>query len=1474
MVILLIFTITSTASAGTYTDLYNIINTDTTGTITLNEDYTYTQGVDNNTIYGASQGIKINKTITIEGNNHLISGNNLQRGFWVTENGTLTLKNLLISDCLNTTQSGGAIYSEGTLTMEKVTFAGNTGRSGGAIFNTGPSLTITDSIFRLNSVTGDGNYSLGGAIYNTGTLVIRGSTFEDNAGSGNVYGGAIYQTGGPSTTITNTLFTNNTVNYWGGAIYAASQALSLTNVTFTRNNASYGGAVYTTKRCTTINVVNSNFTENRASGLGGAIYIPSNETNKIIVNNTGFYRNTATLEGGAILLMRGELTVIDSEFIDNQASFNLLGGRVSGGAIFIDKYSSLTINNGTFINNTASNTGAAVSISNDSTGVNIQNSRFEDNSVRQPSPGIDSQGGALYIGMRVVNAQINNTVFTNNQGEYGGAIYIDEDGIASVTNSNISNNQATDGFGGAIFKGDGGSLTINNVAFNNNTAHNGNGGTIATGNDVNLQINGSSFTNTSTDDPAGGALYLGIENGRLTLTNSIFNNTSSSTYGGAIFIGSNAYPTTITNVRFINTQSANGGAIYIDKTSNRATLTNTTFTDSTASAYGGAIYTLAPLTLDVNTADEPFTNIEATLGGGAIYSASKTDLTINSIHDLIFRDYNVENYGGAIFSNANLIFNMGTNKVSFINNTAKYGGALYLDGNEITSSPVTSLSNMVFTDNTATDDGGAIYSLNDIILRLNNIQFTNNKASTGYGGAIYTTNQLTSDNTNYTNNQAGSTGGAIYTKGRLNIDNNIFNDNTATSGGAIYQFEGTSTNIGNSNFTNNKATNTTNGDGGALYLDTLNTGSQVTLTNLNFNANDAGRYGGSIYIEGDDTLTNIEITNSTSGDSGGAIFNNNGNLKIDNLTTTNTKSTKGGVIYSKSHLDIKNSLFTLSLADGTTGTGGVIFLETGEILKVTDTKMYNNTANTIGGAIYTNPNSNVEIIRSEFISNKADTGGAATISEGSSINIVNTLFQLNNALAATENNVGGGALVISGAGTTSISNSRFINNSAVRRAGAMYVGKDNSLTLEDSLFENNTANGQLALNGSAGAIVVENGAYVSIKNTNFNDNSARNKGGAIYINRGASVILDSAIFNSNIATDTTSYGGGIFVESNATLESTTIDTTFENNSAAYGGAIANAGFAISEGTISFLNNHATVEADNIYIITGGTPKKTANVIVIPTQGESNGIVQLIANITESGTNKPVEDGKVVFWINGVNLVLADVINGTAIGEWDTSKPTKMPGIYSLMAQFGESNYYESKNSTETTLTLIGKITLTTSSTYIVNSKHTSVVTVKIFVNGKTATGVTPIIRLNNGKVYSFDGVTSKKIGGLTAEKYTYTAWANGYSDTRVTGTINGIANVYIKKVARKGNYYTITIRNAGSARTGKATRVKLYYTYKGRTYTKTAYVKPLLKGKEVKVRIYLKRTSKNKRVYKYVYVNYNKIFKESTYADNKRRLSK
>ena len=100
---------------------------------------------------------------------------------------------------------GGAVYvSSGSVTFSSCTFDSNCADYGGAIFNNG-TVTINNSVL-------EGNWAeeTGGAIYNTGTLTIKNTEVTGNTAR---IGGGLYNNG--STELYNTLVWNNTASIHG-----------------------------------------------------------------------------------------------------------------------------------------------------------------------------------------------------------------------------------------------------------------------------------------------------------------------------------------------------------------------------------------------------------------------------------------------------------------------------------------------------------------------------------------------------------------------------------------------------------------------------------------------------------------------------------------------------------------------------------------------------------------------------------------------------------------------------------------------------------------------------------------------------------------------------------------------------------------------------------------------------------------------------------------------------------------------------------------------------------------------------------------------------------------------------------------------------------------------------------------------------------------------------------------------------------
>lgn len=185
----------------------------------------------------------ITSTITIEGDGHTISGNNLFRIFDVN-GGHLTINKLTMLEGRSASQPGGAIRLQngGRAAVKDASFIGNTADVGGAIaietvMSRRGSVTLIGSSFVRNRAG-----RTGGAIsLNEGSAVIENSSFTQN--SAGQSGGAINMLNYARLEVTNSSFINNGASWVGGALALENGArATLTHVTV------YGGASYGIQR--------------------------------------------------------------------------------------------------------------------------------------------------------------------------------------------------------------------------------------------------------------------------------------------------------------------------------------------------------------------------------------------------------------------------------------------------------------------------------------------------------------------------------------------------------------------------------------------------------------------------------------------------------------------------------------------------------------------------------------------------------------------------------------------------------------------------------------------------------------------------------------------------------------------------------------------------------------------------------------------------------------------------------------------------------------------------------------------------------------------------------------------------------------------------------------------------------------------------------------------------------------------------
>ncbi|MDD3586604.1 MAG: hypothetical protein PHQ75_05435, partial [Thermoguttaceae bacterium] len=160
--------------------------------------------------------LEISKNLTINGLNTgdtaaniILDGGDLYDGTTVTEHSGVRIMNIAAGTTVSLTnltfQNGYTLYDSA------VTNSG----FGGAIYNAG-TLTISNSTFTGNSVSGTGLHGRGGAIANAGTLTVSNSMFSENSASDqNSSGGAIYNYDSGTLTVSHSTFTGNST-YWNG----------------------------------------------------------------------------------------------------------------------------------------------------------------------------------------------------------------------------------------------------------------------------------------------------------------------------------------------------------------------------------------------------------------------------------------------------------------------------------------------------------------------------------------------------------------------------------------------------------------------------------------------------------------------------------------------------------------------------------------------------------------------------------------------------------------------------------------------------------------------------------------------------------------------------------------------------------------------------------------------------------------------------------------------------------------------------------------------------------------------------------------------------------------------------------------------------------------------------------------------------------------------------------------------------------
>jgi hypothetical protein len=467
------------------------------------------------------------------------------------------------------TGAGGALFSQGTVTLSNSSFAKNAatgnadGGGGGIACN---NCTLSGDTFTSNSALGTGDvgatstaggggiyvestgkvtrctfasngatveganaqYAYGGGIVDiSGSLVSSGNTYTSNAaaestGTGTVAGGGLTVVSGAAVssgdTFTSNAATGSNVTGGGGAYLVG--AYVLTGATFSGNNATglqaTGGALAVGVGG---QISNSTFVSNDANGsggigAGGAVF----DTGGSTVNDSTFEQNVANASAGALYLVNAE--TISGSLITGNSVTQATQQHAGGGGIY--STSTITVTRTTISNNAVTVSGAGQSggggVFNEG-GMTLTQSTLSGNAVLGSAP--SSGGGGIYDD---ADAQLTNDTISGNDSKLdGGGIEIGSNHTVALANVTLYKNSAA-GSGGNVDNRF--AMKLTNSIVGGGAAATGadihNAGTLTSGDYDVIQTApaGNALAGTTTHNKTADPLLLGLaNNGGPTYTN-------------------------------------------------------------------------------------------------------------------------------------------------------------------------------------------------------------------------------------------------------------------------------------------------------------------------------------------------------------------------------------------------------------------------------------------------------------------------------------------------------------------------------------------------------------------------------------------------------------------------------------------------------------------------------------------------------------------------------------------------------------------------------------------------------------------------------------------------------------------------------------------------------------------------------------------------------------------------------------------
>jgi fibronectin-binding autotransporter adhesin len=1196
----------------------NTVVFDTANLFATSQTLTLTQGSLTFSDTSTAEAITWNgkSTLTISG------GNNLQP-IVVDQNVKVLLTGFTISQ--GSSATGGAIASDGTLTLTNMTIANNkaTVNNGGGVWNeSSGTLSVISSTF-----TGNTAAVAGGAIASVGGLVVSKSTFSGNSAGD---GGAIDDSGYMQ--ITGSTFSGNTATSGGAIDNVGSTANAISSSMFTGNSATSGAGIYTTSTGV-LTLMDTTLSANTASNSGGGV---DNEGGTLAIVDSTFSGNNAATAGGGLYNDLGSVTATKSTFQSNSASTT-----GSGGGIYSDKTLSLT--NVTVANNSALFGGG---IDDAATGtLTALNVTIAYNTVATGGggAGLNVAGGAtanLYNTIVALNTLGTGTTTASDiAGTVGGdSNLIGTGGAGGLTNGKDGNlvGVATPGLASALAYNGGPTQTI--ALITNSPA---------------IDAGASSFAGPITAPTVD---QRGAVRGAAGLNAGLYPDIGAYEASSSYLVSSFADSTDVGTLR------AAIGWANVSSNANPFQVINPEPNTIVFSTPGTITLSQGPIALTNTTLGEVIDGANITVSGGGLSGVFTVASGVTtSLTGLTIVDGLTANNGGGIDNSGTLTLT----DITLSGNTATLGGGIT---NE--AGATLSITDSTLTGNTATGSGGGLDNMG--VATLLSDTFTGNTASTGGGIANVLSGTLINsggtiiaapadltitENTIEDNTATAGNGAGIDNSGSVTISDSTINNNTAKAlGGAIGNETGgvfTATNVtlvgnsavsgggignsGTATFVNATiAYNTATSAGGGVYVVTGTTSLYNTIIASN-------------YLNSPSTASDIAVSTASNGKIGPASSYNligsggaggltgNGNqilakgvspglsatLALNGGPTETLALVAGSLAIDAGNATIPGANVPVTDQRGALrGPAGIDAgsspdvgaFEASSSYLVTTTSVRPDVGTIVTAVGWANVSTNVN---PEYTANPApntivfDSSPSAVFSTPQTITLTSGPLAFTNATSVHKaiDGAGTSGLTISGGssvgvlsiatGVTFVLSGLTISDGSATDGGA--INNSGNLTVEDATLSQNSAT-------DGGAIDNETGGTLAILYSTLSDNSATS-GGAIFNSIGAV----AKITDSTIAGNTATNGGGIY---NAGTLTTVSDTIADNSAAASGGGGL---YEAGSGTATLFD---TIVALN----TGGSPATIDDITGTVSAASS---FNLIDNAATSGGLNFGQNGNIV-----------------------------------------------------------------------------------------------------------------------------------------------------------------------------------------------------------------------------------------------------